>query len=47
MQRTFKTPGQGRSHIRLGCTSPKLGILGGVYCEDVEIAELRDQESPG
>ena len=43
---TLKTTEQGVATSVWSAISPKLANLGGVYCEDVEVAELRDQESP-
>ena len=36
---TFKTPEQGAATQVWAATSPKLKGLGGLYCEDCEIAE--------
>lgn len=43
---TFKTPQQGAATQVWAATSPQLADLGGVYCEDCEIAALNESESP-
>ncbi len=42
----FKTPTQGASTSLWAATSPMLDGLGGVYCEDCDIAAETDPESP-
>jgi NAD(P)-dependent dehydrogenase (short-subunit alcohol dehydrogenase family) len=42
----FKTPEQGASTSTWAATSPRLEAMGGVYCEDCEIAEPTDVGSP-
>jgi NAD(P)-dependent dehydrogenase (short-subunit alcohol dehydrogenase family) len=42
----FKTPEQGASTSTWAATSPQLDGLGGVYCEDCDIAEPTDVGSP-
>lgn len=42
----FKTPEQGCSTTLWAATSPKLDGLGGVYCEDCDVAAPTDPESP-
>ena len=41
----FKTPEQGASTEVWAATSPKLDGMGGVYCEDCDIAQLATEES--
>ena len=41
----FKTPEQGASTEVWAATSPKLDGLGGVYCEDCDIAKLAGEDS--
>jgi NAD(P)-dependent dehydrogenase (short-subunit alcohol dehydrogenase family) len=41
----FKTPEQGASTTVWAATSPQLDGMGGVYCEDCDIAELNDDSS--
>ena len=41
----FKTPEQGTSTSLWAGTSPKLDGMGGVYCEDCDIAQLATAES--
>ncbi|MEL7480844.1 MAG: SDR family NAD(P)-dependent oxidoreductase, partial [Pseudomonadota bacterium] len=41
----FKTPEQGASTAVWAATSPKLNGLGGVYCENCDIAQLADENS--
>ncbi len=43
----FKTPEQGASTQVWAATSPQLDGLGGVFCEDCEIAELSTDDAPG
>jgi NAD(P)-dependent dehydrogenase (short-subunit alcohol dehydrogenase family) len=43
----FKTPEQGASTTVWAATSPQLADLGGVYCEDCDIAEPTAAEDPG
>jgi NAD(P)-dependent dehydrogenase (short-subunit alcohol dehydrogenase family) len=42
----FKTPPQGASTSTWAATSPRLAGMGGVYCEDCEIAEVAVPGSP-
>ena len=42
----FKTPEQGAATSIWAATSPQLDGMGGVYCEDVDIAAATDPESP-
>ena len=42
----FKTPEQGASTSVWAATSPQLEGMGGVYCEDADIASPTDPESP-
>ncbi|MFT7287112.1 MAG: NAD(P)-dependent dehydrogenase (short-subunit alcohol dehydrogenase family) [Halieaceae bacterium] len=42
----FKSPAQGASTSVWAATSPQLDGLGGVYCEDCDIAAATDPESP-
>lgn len=42
----FKTPEQGAATSVWAATSPALAGMGGVYCEDCDIAEPTDKESP-
>jgi NAD(P)-dependent dehydrogenase (short-subunit alcohol dehydrogenase family) len=42
----FKTPPQGAATSTWAATSPQLDGEGGVYCEDCDIAEPTDPESP-
>jgi NAD(P)-dependent dehydrogenase (short-subunit alcohol dehydrogenase family) len=42
----FKSPEQGAATQVWAATSPALDGMGGVYCEDCEIAEVNDEESP-
>jgi NAD(P)-dependent dehydrogenase (short-subunit alcohol dehydrogenase family) len=42
----FKTPEQGASTSTWAATSPQLDGLGGVYCENCDIAEPTNPESP-
>ena len=42
----FKTPEQGASTSTWAATSPRLAGLGGVYCENCDIAKPTDPESP-
>ena len=42
----FKTPEEGASTTVWAATSPKLEGMGGVYCEDCDIAPLATDESP-
>ncbi|MFI6875154.1 SDR family NAD(P)-dependent oxidoreductase [Streptomyces sp. NPDC050400] len=44
---TFKTPGQGATTQVWAATSPQLTGLGGVYCEDCDIAEPAAEGSEG
>ena len=41
----FKTPEQGASTSVWAATSPKLHAMGGVYCEDCDIAKLANEDS--
>lgn len=43
---TFKTPQQGAATQVWAATSAQLAGIGGVYCEDCEIAALDESESP-
>ncbi|ANF57151.1 SDR family NAD(P)-dependent oxidoreductase [Halotalea alkalilenta] len=43
---TFKTPQQGAATQVWAATSTQLAGIGGVYCEDCEIALLNESESP-
>jgi NAD(P)-dependent dehydrogenase (short-subunit alcohol dehydrogenase family) len=42
----FKTPEQGAATSVWAATSPQLDGLGGVYCEDCDIADFEDLDSP-
>jgi len=42
----FKTPSQGCSTTLWAATSPALNGLGGVYCEDCDVAVLATEETP-
>ena len=42
----FKTPEQGAATATWAATSPQLEGMGGVYCEDCDIAEPTDPNSP-
>jgi NAD(P)-dependent dehydrogenase (short-subunit alcohol dehydrogenase family) len=42
----FKTPEQGAATAIWAAPSPRLVGMGGVYCEDCDIAELADPSSP-
>lgn len=42
----FKTPEQGAATSVWAATSPALTGMGGVYCEDCDIAERTDKDSP-
>lgn len=42
---TFKTPGQGAATQVWAATSPQLAGMGGVYCEDCDIAEPADDSA--
>ncbi|MFJ4226258.1 SDR family NAD(P)-dependent oxidoreductase [Paenarthrobacter nicotinovorans] len=42
----FKTPEQGAATSVWAATSPALNGMGGVYCEDCDIAKPTDKESP-
>ena len=44
---SFKTPEQGASTQVWAATSPQLDGMGGVYCEDCDIAELADAGANG
>ncbi|MCQ4213752.1 SDR family NAD(P)-dependent oxidoreductase [Streptomyces longispororuber] len=44
---TFKTPGQGAATQVWAATSPQLTGMGGVYCEDCDIAEPATEGSEG
>ncbi|NVJ69369.1 MAG: SDR family NAD(P)-dependent oxidoreductase [Alphaproteobacteria bacterium] len=41
----FKTPEQGASTTVWAATSPKLDGMGGVYCENCDVAQLADENS--
>jgi NAD(P)-dependent dehydrogenase (short-subunit alcohol dehydrogenase family) len=43
----FKTPEQGAATQVWAATSPQLDGLGGVFCEDCDIAEVSDGDAPG
>jgi NAD(P)-dependent dehydrogenase (short-subunit alcohol dehydrogenase family) len=43
---SFKTPEQGAATQTWCATSPQLAEIGGVYCQDCEIAELFDVDDP-
>ncbi len=43
---TFKTPAQGAATGVWAATSPQLAGLGGVYCEDSDIATPADPNQP-
>lgn len=43
----WKTPEQGAATSVWAATSPQLDGLGGVYCEDVDVAEVRDPDAGG
>ena len=43
----FKTQAQGAATTVWCATSPKLAGLGGVYCQDVDVAPLLPMEAPG
>lgn len=45
VHRMFKTPEQGAATSLWAATSPKLDGLGGVYCEDTDIAPLANEQS--
>ncbi len=42
----FKSPAQGAATSTWAATSPRLAGMGGVYCEDCDIAEPTDPDSP-
>lgn len=42
----FKTPAQGASTTLWAATSPALDGMGGLYCEDCDVAELATEDSP-
>jgi NAD(P)-dependent dehydrogenase (short-subunit alcohol dehydrogenase family) len=42
----FKTPEQGASTSIFAAVSPQLDGMGGVYCEDADIADLEDLDNP-
>jgi len=42
----FKTPSQGCTTTLWAATSPDLADLGGVYCEDCDVAEAADEGTP-
>jgi NAD(P)-dependent dehydrogenase (short-subunit alcohol dehydrogenase family) len=44
---TFKTPQQGAATQVWAATSPQLAGLGGLYCEDCDIAPIAQNGSPG
>jgi NAD(P)-dependent dehydrogenase (short-subunit alcohol dehydrogenase family) len=43
----FKTPEQGAATQVWAATSPQLAGMGGVFCEDCDIAEVSTDDSPG
>ena len=45
-QQLFKSPAQGCGTTLWAATSPALAGLGGVYCEDCDVAELVTEETP-
>jgi len=45
IQAMFKTPEQGASTSVWAATSPKLAGMGGVYCEDCDIAKMATEDS--
>ena len=45
IQAMFKTPEQGASTSVWAATSPRLNGMGGVYCEDCDIAQLATEDS--
>ncbi|MDP9935349.1 NAD(P)-dependent dehydrogenase (short-subunit alcohol dehydrogenase family) [Paenarthrobacter nicotinovorans] len=46
VREVFKTPEQGAATSVWAATSPALNGMGGVYCEDCDIAKPTDKESP-
>ena len=42
----FKSPEQGAATTVWAATSPQLDGLGGVYCEDADVAVVNDQDAP-
>ena len=44
---TFKTPEQGAATQIWAATSPRLAGMGGLYCEDCDIAPLAESDGPG
>ncbi|MCK2217973.1 SDR family NAD(P)-dependent oxidoreductase [Actinomadura sp. ATCC 31491] len=44
---SFKTPEQGAATQVWAATSPQLAGMGGVYCEDCDIAEVATADEPG
>src|SRR4051794_4294503 len=46
IQERFKTPEQGASTSTWAATSPQLAGMGGVYCEDADIARPTDPDGP-
>jgi NAD(P)-dependent dehydrogenase (short-subunit alcohol dehydrogenase family) len=42
----FKSPSQGCATTLWAATSPALDTLGGVYCEDCDVAELATEDTP-
>lgn len=46
VKRGFKTPEEGAATTIWAATAPKLAGLGGLYCEDVDVAQLAGSVSP-
>lgn len=46
IQAMFKTPEQGASTSLWAATSPSLDGMGGLYCEDCDVAQLATDDSP-
>jgi len=46
VEHLFKTPSQGASTTLWAATSPDLEGLGGLYCEDCDVAELATEDMP-
>lgn len=42
---TFKSPQQGAATQVWAATSPRLAGMGGVYCEDCDVAAIADSET--
>lgn len=43
----FKTPEQGAATTAWAATSPQLDGLGGVFCEDCDVARVSTDDEPG